>query len=528
MTPAGDLRGLAAEVDRCIAAGRLADAEPALNAITRGDPRAHYAWALLGRIALERGEADAAASLAQRALALDRGNAEYLNLLGVAHGERGALDEALGALRKAARARPAYAEAHFNIGKALEKQGDLNGALAAFRRAAALDPRYPGARYMHGRALFRLGEFDAASAILEAAIADDPADDWCIVMLGRAAAAAHGHAAAIDLYRAAARRLPGSGMLARNLAHALLAAGELREGWTAYLRRDCAGPAPRAALPERLPDDLSGRTLCLRPEQGLGDVLFFLRFAATAAERGARVVVISPPQLASLLGRVPLFACAVSDGAPASAVGGSEIVVADLPYVLDSDAMPAALPLAALPARVDAWRALLAAFGPAPYVGVTWRAGTDFRRRAEFGANIQSLFKEVPAAALAGALRGARGSLVSLQRLPDPGEVDAFAAAAGRPVLDAGAANDDLEEALGLLAVLDEYAGVSNTNTHLRAGLGRTAHVLAPYPPEWRWMAEGERSPWFPGFDVYRIAPARSPEDVLIRLAAALSGGPAA
>mgnify|MGYP003348510269 CR=1 FL=1 len=38
----------------------------------------------------------------------------------------------------------------------------------------------------------------------------------------------------------------------------------------------------------------------------------------------------------------------------------------------------------------------------------------------------------------------------------------------------------------------------------LRAGVGRTTRVLVPCPAEWRWMAQGEASPWFPGCAVYR------------------------
>ena len=64
--------------------------------------------------------------------------------------------------------------------------------------------------------------------------------------------------------------------------------------------------------------------------------------------------------------------------------------------------------------------------------------------------------------------------------------------------------NDDLEQMLALLSLIDEYVGVSNTNMHLRAAVGKTARVLVPSPPEWRWMAEGRESPWFPGFSVYR------------------------
>jgi ADP-heptose:LPS heptosyltransferase len=196
--------------------------------------------------------------------------------------------------------------------------------------------------------------------------------------------------------------------------------------------------------------------------------------------------------------------------------------VADLPFALGSEDTPPPLALSALPKRVATWRERLAAFGPPPYLGVAWRAGTDFRRRSEFGTNIRSLFKGVPPDRLASAVARASGTLVSLQRLPDEGEVARFAAAAGRPVFDAAGANEDLEDALALLAVLDDYVGVSSTNVHLAAGLGRSGRVVVPYPPEWRWMLEGEGSPWFPGFAVYREHPTRSFEAAFAALAAGL------
>jgi len=59
----------------------------------------------------------------------------------------------------------------------------------------------------------------------------------------------------------------------------------------------------------------------------------------------------------------------------------------------------------------------------------------------------------------------------------------------------------------GLLCALDDYVGVSNTNMHLMAAVGGTARVLLPFPPDWRWMLEGDESPWFPGFRIYRQTP---------------------
>ena len=57
---------------------------------------------------------------------------------------------------------------------------------------------------------------------------------------------------------------------------------------------------------------------------------------------------------------------------------------------------------------------------------------------------------------------------------------------------------------------------------HLRAAAGKTARVLVPSPPEWRWMAEGKESPWFSGFRVYRQGYDGSWEGVFAELAADL------
>ena len=115
-------------------------------------------------------------------------------------------------------------------------------------------------------------------------------------------------------------------------------------------------------------------------------------------------------------------------------------------------------------------------------------------------------------------MAGWQGTLLCLQRNPYPGELDAVEAAAKAKVHDLSASNADLVEMLAILSLLEEYATVSNTNVHLRAGLGKGARILMPYPPEWRWMREGDSSPWFPGCRVYRQPPSRDWSEVLARL----------
>jgi hypothetical protein len=149
---------------------------------------------------------------------------------------------------------------------------------------------------------------------------------------------------------------------------------------------------------------------------------------------------------------------------------------------------------------------------------VTWRGGTNQEHKAEFAGGPEALYKEIAIESLAAALREWRGTVLVLQRLPLPGEVEIFSKALGRRAHDFSALNEDLEDIAAVLSLIDEYVGVSNTNMHLRAGLGKAARVLVPFPPEFRWMHTGERSPWFPGFMVYRQPAARDWTATLAKL----------
>jgi hypothetical protein len=137
----------------------------------------------------------------------------------------------------------------------------------------------------------------------------------------------------------------------------------------------------------------------------------------------------------------------------------------------------------------------LAEIGPPPYIGVTWRAGTAGRR--------DLMFKEIPADKFAMALKGLCGTLIAMQRLPAPGEIERFSAILEVPLHDLTALNENLEDILALSGLLDEYICVSNTNVHFRTAQRKTCRVLVPNPPEFRRMMERKSSPWFVGTKLY-------------------------
>ncbi len=395
---------------------------------------------------------------AQPVLYFNLGNARY---------EMGQQEIAIGHYRTAIRLKPDYREAYLNLGNALTKLLQLDDAVASYRHALKLQPGYIAAHYGLANLLRRTGHTDEA----------------------------------IEHYRHAIELEPEHAKAHFDLGTSLLARGEFRVGWQEYSwhwrRDDSTFHAFEPASWEV--GELHGRRIFLLAEQGLGDELFFLRFVPQLKQRGPSEIVYQPrSKIASVLDRVPFIDWVAK---PDEHPSPNDLVysVGDLPRLLNMEEVsqiPAALPLTPLAEQRGMMHRRLADLGPPPYLGVTWRAGVPDRELR--------LFKECPLADLARVLRQVPGTVLVLQRQPAEGEIETFARELGRPAHDLSALNDDLESMLALLSLIDDYVGVSNTNMHLRAGVGKTARVLVPAPPEWRWMAEGRESPWFPGFSVYR------------------------
>ncbi len=204
-----------------------------------------------------------------------------------------------------------------------------------------------------------------------------------------------------------------------------------------------------------------------------------------------------------MLGRTGLFALglAADEGAePAD----ETLYLGELPWLLEANdpaRFPPPLALTPDPVELARAKAALDALGPQPRIALTWRGGVASTGPA------RTQVKEIDLEMLGAALRGIDAAWISVQRLPREGERERLAGAIGAPVLDMSEANGDLEQMLALLSLASDYVGVSNANMHLRAALGGPMQVLVPHPPEWRWVMEAARSPWFPRAIVHRQTP---------------------
>jgi tetratricopeptide (TPR) repeat protein len=496
--------------------GQLAQALAAYEAILRIQPAHPDALHLSGMIAYQNKQPQRALELIDRALGVKPDNARFHSNRGIVLKELGRFEAALASYDRAIALKGGYAETFLNRGIVLEQLGQPEAALASYDRAIVLRPDYAEAHNNRGIVLKQLGQPEAALASYDRAIALKADYFEACNNRGNTLNELDRPQAAIESYRLAIRLKPDYAEAHHHLSLALLAGGAFREGWREYEWRirfysgndyivDPRNPARVLPRPSTLsPPGLDGKRMLLVPDQGIGDELFFLRFAAVARQRGTWTAYLPSAKIRTIVQRAPGLD-AVVDGAALPPNLDLIFSVGDLPLVLGMEGtadIPPALPLTALPQRVAAVRERLAGLGTAPLLGVTWRAGTE--KSADARA---ALFKQTDISLLGKALASWPGEVLILQRNPRPEETGQFTHALGRPAHDCSDLNEELEDMLALLSLLGDYVGVSNTNMHLMAGLGRTARVLIPHPPEWRWMRQGGESPWFPGFRLYRETP---------------------
>jgi tetratricopeptide (TPR) repeat protein len=307
------------------------------------------------------------------------------------------------------------------IGALHAAQNRLETAEEYFRRALGQAPTDHDVAANLGNVLAKTFRTDEALTLYGGALSSAPDDPDLLCNVGNAVSHRGDHAGAAVHYRRALAIDPDHVDAHAGLANNLLADGRFTEGWFHFLNR--TSTAAIAAQLDRTPlaADLQGQRIFVLADQGLGDQVFFARFLPALKERGAHVTYGPEPRIADMLRRSGV-ADEITDQTPPAAgsrPAGSRIAsVGDLPYMLghgDGDSLPPPFAIPALPAREDALRDKLAEFGPQPWIGVTWRAGTPNLR--------QALTKEAPAALFASALQKVPGTIVVVQRNPADGEI---------------------------------------------------------------------------------------------------------
>ena len=465
------------------AAGKLRDAEALYRQVLQREPLNPDALHHLGLIALQAGQPEPGIELMRRSIAIKPTVPFFHMNLGAAFHAVGRFPEAIAAFERGVQLNPNDAAAHHSLGLAHEKLYDYDRARAYYRRAVELDPKHAPSYYNLGVIAEYHGEYDESLRLLDKAIELKP--DYALARTSRAT----------DLLRRE----------------------KFEEGWREYEWR-WRLPQFRQDLPDpRKPiwtgDSLTGRTILLRCEQGMGDTIQFVRYASLVKERGPKkLILLSQPALTRLMKRATGVDEVVAQGAAIPSYD-VQVPLLSLPRIFKTDigTIPANVPyIAAEPDRVSAWRDKLA--GDANLkVGLVWSSNPG-HPLARFRTTTLSAF--APLAQIPGL------TFYSLQK-GEPAKQSA-SAPAGMKLIDRTDELTDFAETAALLENLDLVVTVDTAVAHLAGAMGKRTFTIVPFLSDFRWFRDRHDSPWYPSMRLFRLRSMYGWDEAISRAAEAL------
>ncbi len=486
---------------------RFADAAHLLDSLHRQAPEDPELNTLLGQAALGLGDTETALDHFNLALHYDPHAEAALNGRVEALERRGESLLAEGAYETFLARNPAHRGATVALAWRLYRRGQRDAAARLLEEFLLVDPLAKDALNLLGLILAReYGEFARGERLLRKAIGLDAGFDAARANLGWVLGETRQYREALDCLAAVLARRPDDHETRLMRAHLNLKRGDFAAGWDEFEARHHGADAVArpAAFPRWNGEPLDGRTLLVSAEQGIGDQIMFASclpdLLADARTRGARCVVEAEPRLVPLFERSfpgALVCAHTAQRAGAPRTADFEIPIGSLPSMYRRS--PGAFPdhrgyLKADPARVAHWKRRLRALGPRPHVGISWRGGAPANRRQ---------LRSIPLQQWAPLLREC-GTAVSLQYGEHQDEIVGVSSSAGVKLEHWPEVIGDYDDTAALVCALDLVVSVCTAIVHLSGALGRPVWVLVPWAPEWRYLAQGNRMPWYPGARLFR------------------------
>jgi hypothetical protein len=304
-------------------------------------------------------------------------------------------------------------------------------------------------------------------------------------------------------------------------AFALLLGGSYREGFRDYEHRWRANGMERpgdreSEMLQRLwrGENIVGRRILIYSEQGLGDTIQFVRYAALLIAQGAHVILEVQPVLRGLMGWLQPE-CEVGSGEGAARFDyHCSMMTLPLNFETTLETVPPPAILSIPSEMLAKWQAKIVADGHFK-VGLVWAGSPenpmDDRRSARLAA-LHLLLSDPDC----------RKSVRFFSFQVGPRAAD----------LDRDPYRDTLRDlSADLIAATETAAALKQMNlvitvdtfvAHLAATLGIKVWVLLAFSPDWRWLLEREKSPWYSSVRLFRQSAAGDWEGVVERVCDAL------
>lgn len=466
--------------------GQLLEAERSYRQVLELEKRHLGAWQGLARLLEQLGRSQHAA--------------DAFAELGSAWLDAARIDEAEAAFRKSMEHNPKHAHARAYLSLILWERERLEESQALAQTIVDEHPENAIAWQTLGLVASKQFRQEEAIRAFETALKHRPDLILAHNYLGISFNQLGRYEEALAQYEATLKLQPGNPHAHFNRALSWLAEGRFREGWVDYEWRFRTGQTQRPTIPRPQWDGspLAGRSLMIHSEQGMGDVLQFVRLLPLIKRRGARIVFACQKPLQNLLSRCEGIDEWFPIDEPAAINFDFHIPLLSLPGLLhiNEDNCPKTVPYVFPdPERVASWKPKIERIQGFK-IGLGWQGSLTFR-----GDQLRSIPLKyyAPLAEIEGV------TLISLQKNDGLDQVEALGPDVRIETLD------NLDETGGAFmdtaAVMQHLDLVITSDTalaHLAGALGRPVWLAISTASDWRWFRNRGDSPWYPTMRLFR------------------------
>ena len=428
----------------------------------------------------------------KKAIELQPDYAEALGHLGLLKQKQGQFSEALICLNKALELNPNFVELLNNLGIALEENGQVEDAIACYRKAISIKPDFLAVFNNLGNSLQKQLLFKDAIAIYQQAISQHPNFAEAINDLGHALQELGQLEDAIKYYQKAILIKPDYADAHLNFALSLLLRGELIQGFSEYEWRWQIRKNEIRNYSQPIWDgsNLQGKTIFLHLEQGLGDMIQFIRYIPLVQEKGGRIIVECYPHLLKLFSQI--------QGIKQWVICGGQIPHFDvyaslmsLPRILGTtlDNIPASIPYL----KGDIFpSSFIFPASSLLKIGIVWSGSVAHHKNYQRSCSLTKFTELVEISQV---------SFYSLQKELSERDRDLLNQT---NIQDLSQYLGDFTDTAAIISQLDLVITVDTSVAHLAGAMGKPVWLLLSYIPDWRWLLEREDSPWYPTMKLFR------------------------
>ncbi|HIF60548.1 MAG TPA: hypothetical protein EYQ26_13810 [Rhodospirillales bacterium] len=270
--------------------------------------------------------------------------------------------------------------------------------------------------------------------------------------------------------------------------------GNFKTGWLNYESRwKKKNVEAKRRYPQPFWDgsSLVCKTLFLYPEQGVGDLIIFIRYVKVLSTKTTKIIVECPKSLHRLFSTIPEINVLVTKEdtlpdfdfyAPLLSLPGIlnttlQTIPVNIPYLFADDHIVS--PIITQPKVLN--------------IGIVWAGNPAHENDKNRSINLSFFL----------AITNIHNTQFYSLQVGDR-RIDMYQEDFASQIIDLGKHLGDYAETATVINQLDLIITVDTSVAHLAGAMGKPVWVLLPFAPDWRWLLERDDSPWYPTMRLFR------------------------